>query len=84
MRAWMATPRFDPLSLINRNRGIFGLHIGHLWEERRQLAPLIDLLLQRAHSRADRRRSWRERSRSITSPTRTGSFRAGEISAKSC
>ncbi len=40
-----ATPRFDPLSLINRNRGIFGLHIGHLWEERRQLAPLIDLLL---------------------------------------
>jgi synaptic vesicle membrane protein VAT-1 len=45
MRAWMATPRFDPLSLINRNRGIFGLHIGHLWEERRQLAPLIDLLL---------------------------------------
>ena len=45
MRAWMATPRFDPLSLINRNRGIFGLHIGHLWDERRQLAPLIDLLL---------------------------------------
>jgi NADPH:quinone reductase-like Zn-dependent oxidoreductase len=45
LRAWMATPRFDPLSLINRNRGIFGLHIGHLWDERRQLAPLIDLLL---------------------------------------
>ena len=45
LRAWMATPRFDPLSLINRNRGIFGLHIGHLWDERRQLAPLFDLLL---------------------------------------
>ena len=45
LRAWTATPRFDPLSLINRNRGVFGLHIGHLWDEHRQLAPLIDLLL---------------------------------------
>jgi synaptic vesicle membrane protein VAT-1 len=44
-RAWAGTPRFDPLSLINRNRGVFGLHIGHLWGERRHLAPLIDLLL---------------------------------------
>jgi NADPH:quinone reductase-like Zn-dependent oxidoreductase len=44
-RAWWATPRFDPLSMINRNRGVFGLHVGHLWSERRQLAPLMDLLL---------------------------------------
>src|SRR3954471_5810276 len=38
--AWLANPRFDPMSLINRNRGVFGLHVGHLWGERRQLAPL--------------------------------------------
>jgi len=44
-RAWMATPRFDPLSLMNRNRGIFGLHVGHLWEERKQLAPMMDMLV---------------------------------------
>ena len=44
-RAWMSLPRFDPMSLINRNRGVFGLHIGHLWDERRQLAPLMDMLL---------------------------------------
>ena len=44
-RAWAATPRFNPLSMINRNRGVFGLHIGHLWEENRQLAPLMDMLL---------------------------------------
>lgn len=44
-RAWRATPRFDPLSMINRNRGVFGLHIGHLWEERAQLAPLMEMLL---------------------------------------
>ena len=43
--AWLATPKFDPLSLINRNRGVFGLHLGHLWDERRQLAPLMDMLV---------------------------------------
>ena len=42
--AWLATPRFDPLSLINRNRGVFGLHVGHLWSERRQLSPFMALL----------------------------------------
>jgi NADPH:quinone reductase-like Zn-dependent oxidoreductase len=45
-RAWMATPRFDPMSLINRNRGVFGLHVGHLWEERRRLATIMDMLVQ--------------------------------------
>jgi synaptic vesicle membrane protein VAT-1 len=43
--AWLATPRFDPLSLINRNRGVFGLHVGHLWSERRQLVPLMEMLI---------------------------------------
>jgi NADPH:quinone reductase-like Zn-dependent oxidoreductase len=44
-QAWFSTPRFNPLSLINRNRGVFGLHIGHLWDERRQLAPLMEMLI---------------------------------------
>ncbi len=44
-RAWLATPRFDPLSLINRNRGVFGLQLGHLWGEGRQLAPLMQMLI---------------------------------------
>lgn len=44
-RAWWALPRFNPLSMINRNRGVFGLHIGHLWEERGALAPLMEMLL---------------------------------------
>lgn len=44
-RTWSATPRFDPMSLINRNRGVFGLHVGHLWDERRQLAPIMDMLV---------------------------------------
>ena len=44
-RAWLATPRFDPLSLMNRNRGVFGLHVGHLWDERPQLTPLMEMLV---------------------------------------
>jgi NADPH:quinone reductase-like Zn-dependent oxidoreductase len=44
-RVWMTTPRFNPLSMINRNRGVFGLHLGHLWDERRQLVPLMSMLL---------------------------------------
>ncbi|HXG56876.1 MAG TPA: medium chain dehydrogenase/reductase family protein [Vicinamibacterales bacterium] len=45
LHAWTSTPRFDPLSMINRNRGVFGLHLGHLWEERGQIAPLMGMLL---------------------------------------
>lgn len=50
LTAWRATPRFDPLSLINRNRGVFGLNLGHLWTERRRLAPIMDMLLAELHA----------------------------------
>jgi NADPH:quinone reductase-like Zn-dependent oxidoreductase len=45
VRAWWGMPTFGPLSLINRNRGVFGLNIGHLWEERKRLQPLMELLM---------------------------------------
>jgi NADPH:quinone reductase-like Zn-dependent oxidoreductase len=45
LQAWATTPRFNPLSLINRNRGVFGLNVGHLWEERRQLASTMEMLI---------------------------------------
>ncbi len=45
LRAWWGMPTFNPLSLINRNRGVFGLNLGHLWEERRRLQSLMDLLM---------------------------------------
>ena len=54
LRAWSATPRFDPLSMINRNRGVFGLHVGHLWDQREQLAPLMEMLI--SELRAERLR----------------------------
>src|SRR5436190_20760139 len=45
LRSWWAMKSFDPLSLINRNRGVFGLNVGHLWDERRQLQPLMELIM---------------------------------------
>jgi synaptic vesicle membrane protein VAT-1 len=45
LQAWVTTPRFNPLSLINRNRGVFGLNVGHLWGERRQLAATMEMLI---------------------------------------
>jgi NADPH:quinone reductase-like Zn-dependent oxidoreductase len=45
LQSWWAMKPFSPLSLINHSRGVFGLHVGHLWDERRQLQPLMDLVL---------------------------------------
>ena len=39
-------PSFRPLSLMNHNRGVFGLNLGHLWGEQVQLARGMDQLLQ--------------------------------------
>jgi len=45
-RAVMSMPRFKPLSLMNRNRGVFGINLAHLWDERALLvragAELLD------------------------------------------
>lgn len=45
LRSLWSMPKYQPLSLINRNRGVFGLNIGHLWEERRYLQSTMGLLL---------------------------------------
>jgi NADPH:quinone reductase-like Zn-dependent oxidoreductase len=42
---WKTTASFNPMSLINRNHGVFGLHIGHLWSEGRALAPMMTMLM---------------------------------------
>lgn len=45
-KAVIQLPKFKPLSLINRNRGVFGLNLAHLWEERDQLAAEMHTLLE--------------------------------------
>ncbi len=42
---WLKMPSFKPLSLISRNRGVFGLNIGHLWSEHRRIAPFVQSLV---------------------------------------
>ena len=49
-----AMPKFKPLSLMNRNRGVFGLNLAHLWDERHQLAAAMQSLfeeIERGHLR---------------------------------
>jgi NADPH:quinone reductase-like Zn-dependent oxidoreductase len=38
MKAMAQMPRFNPLNLINRNRGVFGLNLGHMWGEGEKVA----------------------------------------------
>ncbi len=45
VRAMLAMPRFKPLSLMNRNRGVFGLNLAHLWDEQTRLENAMTLLL---------------------------------------
>ncbi|HTL44967.1 MAG TPA: medium chain dehydrogenase/reductase family protein [Vicinamibacterales bacterium] len=50
LKAWWTMPSFAPLSLINRNRGVFGLNVGHLWNERRPLHSLMEMILEELHA----------------------------------
>ncbi len=41
-RAWLRTPRFHPLSLVEPNIGIFGVHLLHLGAKQHILTPALD------------------------------------------
>jgi NADPH:quinone reductase-like Zn-dependent oxidoreductase len=45
-RTIMQMPTFRPLAMLNQNRGVFGLNLGHLWSERAQLGSAMQVLLQ--------------------------------------
>jgi NADPH:quinone reductase-like Zn-dependent oxidoreductase len=38
LKAIAQMPRFNPIRLINRNRGVFGLNLGHMWGEGEKVA----------------------------------------------
>jgi NADPH:quinone reductase-like Zn-dependent oxidoreductase len=38
-------PMFDPMDLMNSNKGVFGLNLAHLWGERRFAAASMEALL---------------------------------------
>ncbi len=38
LKAAVQMPRFHPLGLLSRNRGVFGLNLGHMWHEPEKVA----------------------------------------------
>ena len=42
----LSMPFFHPLSLMNQNRGVFGVNMGHLWHEPEKIRAWADRLLQ--------------------------------------
>ena len=45
--AWrfLRWPRFGPLALMNDNRAVAGVNVGHLWDAEDLLRPQLDSLL---------------------------------------
>ena len=39
------TPWFHPFGIINKNKGVFGLNLGHLWHEREKVADWMRTLI---------------------------------------
>ena len=45
IKAAAQMPRFHPLGLLNKNRGVFGLNLGHLWHEPEKVATWMQAIL---------------------------------------
>lgn len=41
LRGLWAMPKFKPIPLMNDNRGVFGVNMGHLWKEREALGNMM-------------------------------------------
>jgi NADPH:quinone reductase-like Zn-dependent oxidoreductase len=39
-------PRFHPLALLNKNRGVFGLNLGHLWHEAEKVEEWVSEIMR--------------------------------------
>ena len=45
IKAALQMPRFHPLALLNKNRGVFGLNLGHMWHEPEKVMDWIAALM---------------------------------------
>ena len=45
LRWFFALPSFKPIPLMNQNRGVFGVNLGHLWDERERLRAMLSDIL---------------------------------------
>ena len=46
LKAVIKMPRYNPLGLMNRNKGIFGLNLGHMWGEGEKVAGWTAALMR--------------------------------------
>lgn len=46
VKAAAQMPRFHPLSLLGKNRGVFGLNLGHMWHEPEKVAEWVQAIMQ--------------------------------------
>ena len=49
LKALTQTPRFHPLALMNRNKGVFGLNLGHMWGEGEKVANWTQEIVRGIH-----------------------------------
>lgn len=45
IKAAAQMPRFHPIGLLNKNRGVFGLNLGHIWHEPEKVATWMKVIL---------------------------------------
>ena len=45
VKAALQMPRFHPLGLLNKNRGVFGLNLGHMWHEPEKIMEWVAALM---------------------------------------
>jgi NADPH:quinone reductase-like Zn-dependent oxidoreductase len=46
VKAALQMPRFHPLGMLNKNRGVFGLNLGHMWHEPEKVAVWMQEILK--------------------------------------
>jgi len=48
VRTILTMPKFGPLPLMNQNRAVMGLNLGHLWSETRELRAGMEWIVEQA------------------------------------
>ena len=46
LKAAVQMPRFHPIGLLNKNRGVFGLNLGHMWHEPEKIAEWVTAIIE--------------------------------------
>ena len=46
VKAALQMPRFHPIGMINKNRGVFGLNLGHMWHEPEKVEHWVEAIVR--------------------------------------